>query len=117
MTTPAAMQSSINPEDFEPFPIADVTAGEPNGQVHWLRKTGADGQVLAAGIFTAMPSSYPYQFPGDETSHVLEGCATVAMEDGTVIELRPGVIASFVKGANSTWEVHEPFRKFFVVSA
>jgi len=117
MISPDAVQSSIDPSDFEPFPIANVTVGDPDGRVHWLRKTGADGQILAAGVFTALPSSYPYQFPGDETSHILAGHATVTMDDGTVVELRPGVIVSFLKGAHSTWVVHEPFRKFFVVSA
>lgn len=117
MTTPAAFHSSIAPDEFEPFPIADVTSGDPDGQVHWLRQTEADGKVLMAGIFTVQPSSYVYEYPGDESAHVLEGSVTVTVDDGTVVELRPGDIFSFSKGANTTWDVHESFRKFFVISA
>lgn len=102
--------------DFEPFPIPDVMEGEPDGRVHWLRQEGSDGRLLMAGIFTAQPAKYPYEFPGDETSHILDGRVTVELEDGTAVELAPGVVVSFERGTKSTWTIHEPFRKFFVVS-
>ena len=32
------------------------------------------------------------------------------------MDLHPGDIVSFPKGATSVWRVHKPFKKFFVIS-
>ncbi len=60
--------------------------------------------------------TFPYSFGNDETFHVIEGELEIKLEDGEVLELKPGDIASFPKGLTSTWTVKTPFKKFFVVS-
>ncbi len=67
------------------------------------------------GIFTGNPSTFPYTFSGDETFHVIEGDVTIEVEHAAV-DLHPGDIVSFPKGATSVWRVHKPFKKFFVIS-
>lgn len=110
--------STDAPTTWEPFevPSEDILEPEFKGEVHWLRQvSNGDGQLLT-GIFTGTPSKFRYTFGGDETFHVIEGRVTIELDDGEKVTLVPGSIASFPKGASSTWTVHEPFRKFFVIS-
>jgi hypothetical protein len=105
-----------NPSEFEPFPLPEVSEGEPDAQVHWLRKEGTDGTTLMVGVFTANPSRFGYAFETDETIHILDGRVRIELDSGDVVELQPGDIASFPKGEHATWEILEPFREFFVLS-
>jgi uncharacterized cupin superfamily protein len=107
--------STVDATEWEPFEVA-VTEGDPSTQVHWLRdKSGGEG-VLFAGLFRAEPGRFDYEFSGDETFHMLEGEIAIALESDDPVTLRAGDIASFPKGAKSTWEVRSPMKKFFVIS-
>lgn len=102
---------------YEPFDgLGAVLSGAPDAQVGWLRTTSAGDGMLYAGMFTAQPSTFRYQFSGDETFHVLEGDLDVAIDGGPTVTLRPGDIVSFPKGASSVWTIRKPIRKFFVIS-
>jgi uncharacterized cupin superfamily protein len=115
-TEQKAAVSTDDPTQYEDFPLPDVLEGTPNGKVHWLRtSTGGDGQLLT-GMFTAEPSKVNYEFIGDESLHHMQGRVTVEMDSGDTIDLRPGDVASFPKGAKSVWTIHEPMKKFFVIS-
>jgi hypothetical protein len=108
--------SGVSPSEWEPFPFAEVHEGDPDGRVHWLRQeSGGDG-ILLTGIFTAQPCKVPYEFIGDESFHLMEGEITVAVEGGDTVDLGPGDIASFPKGARSAWHIKSPMKKFFVIS-
>jgi uncharacterized cupin superfamily protein len=109
-------KSTDTATEFEPFPIDGVIEGNPDGRVHWLRQQSSGDGVLYTGIFTGQRSKFPYTFSGDETFHVIEGRLTIEVEGIGSVDLEPGDIVSFPKGANSTWTVHEPFKKFFVIS-
>ncbi len=115
-TTQQTFHSVDAPSDFEDFPVEGVVAGELKGRVHWLRQEGVGEGMLLTGIFTSEPSTFPYEFAGDETFHFIEDRVTIQMENGEGVDLKPGDIASYPKGAKSTWKIHEPFRKFFVIS-
>lgn len=112
----SAHVSTDAPQDaWEPFPL-DAIEGEPNGQVNWLRQTTSGDGMLLTGMFTCDPAKIDYTFVGDESLHLLEGTITVEMEDGETVELQPGDTVSFAKGAKSVWHIHEPMKKFFVIS-
>lgn len=113
---PLIHHSNDSPDQFEPFPLPEVSEGEPNARVHWIRKEGSEGATLMVGIFTANPSRFGYEFEADETIHILAGRVRIQLDSGDVVELQPGDIASFPKGAHATWEILEPFREFFVLS-
>ena len=51
----------------------------------------------------------------DEVFTVLAGRATVAFDDGRVLELAPGVVAELHAGERTTWTVTETLRKVYVL--
>lgn len=108
-------KSTTSASDYEPFPL-EAVEGEPAGQVHWLRVSGEGEPMLYAGVFAGQPSTFTYTFSGNETFHVLEGEVRIELESGDAVELRPGDLVSFPRGARSTWIAHTPFKKFFVIS-
>jgi uncharacterized protein len=109
---PPVSVSHIGATGYESF----RPAGEPFGEVHWLRtQSGGDG-MLFTGLWTHEPAEFDYVFPGDETFHVLEGRVKIRLSGGDVVELGPGDIASFAKGQASKWTISAAFKKFFVIS-
>jgi uncharacterized protein len=98
-----------------PFPMT-IVEGKEDTHVHVLRDvSGGEGQ-LVAGMWRAGVCTIDYHFAGDETVHVLRGEADVELDSGETVTLRAGDIASFPKGAHSTWRVRSPIEKFFVIS-
>lgn len=103
--------SNVTTQQYEPF----ISAGQPFGEVHWLRtKSGGEGQLFA-GLWKHDCATFEYVFPGDETFQVLEGKVSIAV-DGETVELGPGDIVSFAKGQSSTWTIKSALKKFFVIS-
>jgi uncharacterized cupin superfamily protein len=49
----------------------------------------------------------------DEVFVVLSGSATLAFDDGTVLELRPSSTVRLRAGDRTTWTVHETLRKVY----
>jgi uncharacterized cupin superfamily protein len=115
-STKVIQHSTDAAREFEPFPLSAVLDGDPRGRVHWLRTQGSGQATLVAGIFVGQPSSFRYMFETDETFHVIEGEVTITLDSGESATLLAGDIASFPRGAQSTWEITRPLRKFFVLS-
>lgn len=110
-------RSTVDAETYEPFHGFDaVLEGDPAAAVSWLRTTSAGDGVLYTGLFVAHPSRFRYTFAADESFHVLAGQVSIELDDGETVHLHQGDIASFPKGAGSTWTVTEPLKKFFVIS-
>jgi uncharacterized cupin superfamily protein len=51
----------------------------------------------------------------DEVFVVLSGRATIAVDDGPVLEVGPGDVGLLRAGASATWTIHETLRKVYVV--
>ena len=116
-TTSTVARGTAATTDYEPYNGFDaVIQGDPTAGVAWLRTASAGDGVLYAGMFVAHPSVFRYTFVGDESFHVLAGDFDVAIDGGETVRLRSGDIASFPKGAQSTWTVREALTKFFVIS-
>jgi len=116
-TAPAIAHGSAATADYTPYDGFDaVLQGEPDAGVAWLRTGAAGDGVLYTGMFVAQPSTFRYTFAGDESFHVIEGDLDISVDDGGMVTLRPGDIASFPKGARSPWTIRRPLRKFFVIS-
>lgn len=116
MTT-ATARSRVDVPVLEPYDGFDaVLSGEPCARVSWLRTESNGEGVLYTGMFVLEPSVVRYTFTGDESFHVLEGDLDIAVDGAEVLTLGPGDLASFAKGARSTWTVRTTLRKFFVIS-
>ena len=58
-----------------------------------------------------------WTLPGRETLLVLEGAARIEIDDGQVLELTAGDIASLPAGARTTWYLTTPFKEFWVIAS
>lgn len=89
------------------------------GEVHWLRREEGPRPYYAGfwRVTGEPPEAFDYSFEQNETIHVLEGEVMIELDDGAVLELRPGDAASFAPGSTSTWTVvRTPFKELFVLS-
>ena len=95
--------------------LGDVIVGE----VHVLRSDDGE-RPYAAGLWRVLgqlPSPFAYDFEQNETIHVLEGTVVIEVEDGPVLELSGGDIASFAAGSRAVWRItRTPFKELFVLS-
>ena len=83
--------------------------GEPTAAVLDLAEVGVVGVGLwEMGVGCARDTEV------DEVFVVLAGQGTVAFEDGTVLELRPGVAVRLRAGDRTTWTVSQTLRKVWV---
>jgi uncharacterized cupin superfamily protein len=52
----------------------------------------------------------------DELFVVVEGRATIEVEDGPTLEVGPGDMGVLARGAHTRWTIHEPLRKVFQIT-
>lgn len=104
-------KSSTSSTDYEPFMVEDKQAGE----VHWLTQTDSSGKPSYSGLWRCEPMTFNYEFPGDETFHILQGNLHIELDDGGSVDVKEGDIISFAKGIKSKWTVESSFKKFFVI--
>lgn len=50
----------------------------------------------------------------DEVFVVLSGTGRILLEDGGVLDLRPGVVGVLAVGTRTVWEIDEPLRKVWI---
>jgi uncharacterized protein len=105
-------KSTVHAEQYEPF----MHDGKHFGDVHWLRTESAGEGMLFTGLWTHDPATFRYDFPGDETFHLLEGSVRIQVDGVDPVDLSPGDIVSFKKGQSSTWTILTRMKKFFVIS-
>ena len=111
--TKVVYQSNLDADSYEPF----LVDGKQQGEVHWLRDTAAGDGVLMTGLWRSEPGSFPYTFESDETFLLLKGSVSIEIEGGDTVDLKEGDLLSFAAGSKATWNIHEPSKKFFVVSS
>lgn len=100
-----------------PIPPEEIKEGEPACEVKILRTVGVSTPILRAAFFSAEPSTFTWEFSQDETFVILEGTISVEFESGEKFDLEPNDALSVSAGSNATFVVHEPSRKFTVVTS
>ena len=89
---------------------------EPDGASEPLRTASAALSGLAAtevGLWDAGPGS-DADVEVDEVFLVLAGRGTVTFEDGSALDLAPGVVVRLHEGDRTRWDVTERLRKLYV---
>jgi len=112
---PGPWQTHVGADGWEPMDLGEVVVGE----VHILRSDEAE-QPYLAGLWRVtgdLPAPFAYDFRQNETIHVLDGVVVIDVEDGPVLELSEGDIASFAAGSRAVWRIaRTPFKELFVLS-
>jgi uncharacterized cupin superfamily protein len=104
---PGVFVSSLSANTWEP----DLEVG---GEMHVL--CSSHGAESGLSRFTEPTDPVRWTLPGRETILILEGAARIEIEDGPVLDLRAGDIASLPAGARTTWHLTTPFKEFWVIS-
>ncbi|WP_210492603.1 cupin domain-containing protein [Patulibacter sp. SYSU D01012] len=92
--------------------LDDVREGEP--QAFYTELYSDD--VAETGVWEVTPGEFAGdKFGASEVMLVLKGEATITSEDGTTIELRPGVSFVTPDGWRGRWKVRETVRKMYVI--
>jgi uncharacterized protein len=104
------LDAELEPEALDPGQIVSGTP-EVTGKVVW---ESADGRQVR-GIWQITPGVVT-DTEADEVFVVLDGSATIEVEDGPTLRVGPGDMAVLRAGDRTTWTVHETLRKVYAVS-
>lgn len=112
-TAPFAAKIAIADAALDPWPLPEalVAAGAPRTAGKVLSQS-SDGCIVR-GIWECTPGSFRWDWSYDETIVVVSGHATVHVDGGPVVELRPGDLAFFERGQTALWTTQTTFRKAF----
>ena len=76
----------------------------------------ADGTESGLSRFIEPTEPIRWTLPARETILILEGAARIEIDQGSVLELSAGDIASLPAGARTTWHLTTPFKEFWVIA-
>jgi uncharacterized protein len=106
----AIAEAALKPDKIE---AKDIVSGNPRAG-DLVFSTSADGRETR-GVWSCTRGSFHWTFDTDETAVILQGRVTVQMEDGAILDLRPGDLAVFPRGQKSVWTIVEDLRKAYVL--
>ena len=96
---------------------ADVHAQvlDPDGVSEALATASAALVVtqVEVGLWEAGPGA-DTDVEADEVFLVLTGAGTITFDDGSAIDLHPGVLVRLHEGDRTTWEISERLRKLYL---
>ena len=97
----------------QPCPLVPV---EPSTVLRGDPRVGSRALAAVAGAEVGVWEMTPgtaTDVEVDEVFVVLSGSASVELEDGSVLELRPSSTVRLRAGERTTWTVHETLRKVY----
>ena len=100
----------LHRDDIDP---AKLVSGSPE-IYSAIMSTSYNGKILR-GIWKCTVGTVR-DVEEDEMFTVLEGRATVVIENGPTLELSPGVMGEFKKGDKTVWTIHENLLKTFQIT-
>jgi hypothetical protein len=105
-----AVDVTLEPGDLDASQVLD---GSPSVTERVLHES-SDGRIVR-GLWRITEGTVT-DVEQDELFVVLEGRATIQVEEGPTLDVGPGDVCVLERGARTTWTVHEPLRKVFQVS-
>ena len=95
-------------------PVPTAISGAPYESWHVIHD---DGRV-EIGVWEVTPGSFRGETHGIvESMHFVAGRGTITGADGTVTEIRPGVVMLCPDGWSGVWDVAETARKTYTIVA
>jgi uncharacterized cupin superfamily protein len=98
------LSADVLDHPLDPDGLSEALATASRALVH------ADVEV---GLWEAGPGA-DTDVEADEVFLVLSGAGTLTFEDGSAIDLRPGVLVRLREGDRTTWEVGQRLRKLYL---
>lgn len=98
-----------------PIPADQILEGDPEARGVVFSRS-SDRRMLR-GVWRCGAGTFTWHFGWDETLVVIEGDATVELDTGERVELRPGVTAFFERNHDSTWTIRVPVLKGFHIDS
>ncbi len=89
-----------------------VLQGDPDGHGFTLFEQSS-GPAFGTGVFACDPATTTYELTSNEIIYVLEGRASIALDDGDPVELSAGDLAFLPKGHLSRWTFHTYFKEIW----
>ena len=99
--------------ELSPWPLSAESVEQGSPQANGAVLSKSEDSRIVRGVWACTPGCFRWMYTYDETIVVVEGTATVRMDSGAQVSLKPGVMAFFARGQGSTWTIHEDFRKAF----
>jgi uncharacterized cupin superfamily protein len=112
-TTFALRVADLVLDDGDPLDPATVIQGAPQVSEALLWASD-DGRILR-GVWQITEGTVT-DVEQDELFVVIDGRATIEVEDGPTLEVGPGDMAVLARGARTRWTIHEPLRKVFQIT-
>ncbi len=110
----AVESASVELEQWQPDGVT-ILQGDPAGRGFTLFEDFTNG-ARGTGVFECEPSKTSYVLEFNEIIYVLEGEVTIELENGSRVDLRPGMQAFLPAGHMSTWTFHTKFREVWVLA-
>lgn len=104
--------ASIPLEPGQPEGVT-VLEGDPAGRGFLIHESAEPG-LRAAGIFECEPSKTTFLLEQNEIIYVIQGEATIELDNGSRIDLSAGDMAHLPAGHVSTWTFHSTYREFWL---
>jgi uncharacterized cupin superfamily protein len=104
MSGPRLVSTDVHAESLQPDGVSEALATASTA----LIESGVEVGLWEAGPGTDTDTEV------DELFLVLSGSGTVTFEDGSTIDLRPGVLVRLFEGDRTTWEIAERLRKLYL---
>lgn len=93
-------------------PRTPAVAGRPVESVQVLHRDGSG----RCGVWECTPGRFQSARDGDtELMHFIAGEGTITSSDGSVHEIRPGVVLIAPDGWRGTWDIRETVRKVYTI--
>lgn len=97
---------------LRPSEALETTAGDPQASDLTLHRD----ESVECGVWEVTPGTFIGQNIGfGEHMYVLKGRATITSDDGTTLQLHPGISFVALPGWRGRWQVHETLRKIYVI--
>lgn len=110
----AVESARVELESWQPEGVT-VLDGTPNGRGFTLFEDFDKG-ARGTGVFECEPSKTTYELEYNEIIYVLEGEVTIELENGSKVDLKPGMQAFLPAGHVSTWTFYSKFREVWVLA-
>jgi len=107
-----SQDSNVEMTDF-PLLAEQVLEGSPQAKI-WIHAQSAD-KLFTQGVWDCTAGQFSWDYQWDEFVMILEGEATITVDNGEPFTLRAGDFCHFPNGLKTIWQVDDYVKKTFTL--